>query len=157
MHVSAERPVPTTILMTQHPPPSLPHAIAPVRARIPYLALALLTIALGLWVHRGGIPDAVARDVMGDALWAMMMAWGFGVLLPTRRVLPRSAAALGVCVAVEVSQLVHTPTLDAIRQTTLGALVLGSGFDARDLLAYALGVGVAALLEYAVVARRARP
>jgi hypothetical protein len=33
----------------------------------------------------------------------------------------------------------------------LGHLVLGSGFDARDLLAYALGVAAAALLEHFIL------
>jgi hypothetical protein len=37
-----------------------------------------------------------------------------------------------------------------------GHLVLGSGFDARDLLAYALGVAGAALLEAMIVARGRR-
>jgi acetyl esterase/lipase len=59
----------------------------------------------------------------------------------------RSAVAFGICVAVELSQLVHTPAIDAVRRTALGQLVLGSGFDARDLVAYAAGVSVAALLE----------
>ena len=118
--------------------------------------MVVLTIAVGLWVHRGGaIQHAVARDVTGDALWGMMMAWGCGVLIPHRAVGPRSAAALAVCVAVEVSQLLHTPLLDAIRHTTLGMLVLGSGFDARDLLAYTVGVSAAALLEFG--ATRGRP
>ena len=35
-----------------------------------------------------------------------------------------------------MSQLYHTPTLDAIRATQAGQLVLGSGFDPRDLAAY---------------------
>lgn len=127
-----------------------------MRPRLRYLALVVLTIAAGLWVHQGGtIQHAIARDVTGDALWGMMVAWGVGMLFPHRPVAPRSAEALAVCVAVEVSQLLHTPFLDAIRHTTPGMLVLGSGFDARDLVAYALGVAAAALLEYG--ATRGRP
>jgi hypothetical protein len=38
----------------------------------------------------------------------------------------------------------------------MGHLVLGSGFDPRDLVAYALGVAGAALLEAAVLARGRR-
>jgi hypothetical protein len=44
------------------------------------------------------------------------------------------------CFAVEFSQLIHLPMLDALRRTTLGYLVLGSGFDRRDLAGYAGGV-----------------
>lgn len=119
-----------------------------VRARAAYLLLALLTIALGLWVHRGGAPlGDGARDVAGDSLWAMMIAWGMGALWPLRALAWRGAAAMAVCTAVEVSQLLHTPWLDGMRRTLPGRLVLGSDFDARDLLAYAAGVLVAVLLE----------
>ena len=100
----------------------------------------------------------VTRDVLGDALWAAMIAWWVGALVPRARLVVRSVAAYGVCAAVEASQLYHAPTLDVLRATRLGHLVLGSGFDPRDLGAYALGVAGAALLEFAVAAwsRRAR-
>jgi hypothetical protein len=110
--------------------------------------LACATIAVGLLVHlRGAALGPVARDVLGDALWAMMIAWWTGVLAPRARFTVRCSAAYAVCAAVEVSQLYHTPALDAVRETTLGHLVLGSGFDPRDLAAYAAGVALAALLE----------
>ena len=56
---------------------------------------------------------------------------------------------VGICFAVEVSQLFHTSGLDAFRATTVGQLVLGSGFDPLDLASYAAGVLAAALLESA--------
>jgi hypothetical protein len=55
---------------------------------------------------------------------------------------------------VEVSQLWHAPALDAIRATDIGHLVLGSGFDLRDLLAYLLGVAAPTALEVAWRLRR---
>ena len=127
-------------------------------ARRASVGLAVATIALGLWVHRGGgalgasALNADARDVLGDALWAMMMGWWMGAVAPRAALPTRSAAALGICVVVECSQLIHAPTLDAIRRTTLGHLVLGSGFDPRDLVAYAIGVMFAALVEWRVLA-----
>lgn len=105
---------------------------------------------MGLLVHLGGIPlGATARDVTGDVLWATMLSWWVGAIVPRAGLVARSLASYGVCVLVEVSQLWHAPILDAARETRLGHLVLGSGFDARDLLAYALGVAVALLLETA--------
>ncbi len=69
-----------------------------------------------------------------------------------------AALAYALCVVVEVSQLYHAPWIDAVRATRLGHLVLGSGFDARDLLAYAVGVAFALLAEQLVVPRsRYRP
>jgi hypothetical protein len=133
------------------------HARPMSRARAVYVALALATIALGLLVHlRSTVLGPAARDVLGDALWAAMIAWWTGALAPRARLAMRSASAYAVCVAVEVSQLYHAPTLDAVRATRLGHLVLGSGFDPRDLAAYALGVAGAALLDALVVVRRGR-
>ncbi len=123
--------------------------------RAAFVAAALGTIVAGLLVHRGIVPLAAApRDVLGDALWAMMIAWWLGALLPTRAAWERAVGALAICWLVEGSQLLHTPSLDAVRRTTLGRLVLGSGFDARDLGAYAVGVAAALGVEH--VARRRR-
>ena len=118
------------------------------RTRAIYVAAALVTIAVGLLVHLGGsmLPPSV-RDVLGDALWAAMIAWWLGALAPTARLLARAAIAYAICAAVEFSQLYHTPSLDAVRNTTPGQLALGSGFDTRDLVAYAAGVAAAAVLE----------
>lgn len=122
--------------------------------RAVFLAAALGTIALGLLVHLRGTALAPAvRDGLGDALWAAMVGWCAGALAPGARLAIRSAGAFVVCATVEASQLMHVPALDAARATRLGHLVLGSDFDSRDLLAYALGIGAATLLELAVVAR----
>ena len=128
-----------------------------MRSRAIYAALALGTIAVGLLVHlRGSALGPVARDVLGDALWAAMISWWMGAIIPRARLVVRSAAALAICAAVELSQLYHTPALDGVRATRIGHLILGSGFDARDLAAYGAGVTAAALLEAAVVARAQR-
>lgn len=123
-------------------------------SRAAYLAFVALTIGMGLAVNRGPMLPPAARDVAGDALWAAMMAGWIGAVAPRRALSARGMAAYGVCVAVELSQLYHTPALDHIRRTTMGRLVLGSGFDARDLAAYAAGVLAAAALEAAL---RPRP
>ena len=125
-----------------------------VRRRLPYAALAAGTIVVGLVVHRrGGALPPDARDVLGDALWAMMIAWWLGAAAPGAAAWRRGAVALGICFAVEFSQRLHTPALDALRRTTPGHLVLGSGFDPRDLAAYTGGVLAAVLLERAVARR----
>ncbi len=123
-----------------------------IRRRTAFLALAIITIAVGLVVHvRGAALGSVARDVLGDALWAMMIAWWAGVIAPCARLALRSTAAYALCAGVEVSQLYHTPALDAARASMVGHLILGSGFDQRDLAAYGVGVALAALLEWMTV------
>jgi len=77
----------------------------------------------------------------------MMMVWWVGVLWPAMSPYRRGGLALGICAVGEFSQRYHAPWLDALRATTAGRLVLGSGFDARDLAAYAAGVSVAVLLH----------
>jgi hypothetical protein len=122
-----------------------PRTTASLRLR--YLALAIGTIAAGLTVHRGGLQLAPRlRDVLGDALWAMMIVWWIGVAVPRVTLRTRALAALAVCFAVESSQKFHTPVLDALRRTLPGHLVLGSGYDPRDFVAYAAGVLAAVLL-----------
>ena len=119
-----------------------PHAVG----RVVAAAIAAGTIVVGIAVNRGIVPlDGTARDVTGDALWAFMMTWWIAALWPRMAIRHRGLVALAISVAVELSQLVHTPWLDALRRTTPGRLVLGSGFDARDLVAYALGVAAAML------------
>jgi hypothetical protein len=121
-----------------------------------FIAFALGTIAVGLLVHlRGAWLGPAARDVAGDALWAAMLAAWVGALVPRVSVGARSGVAYLGCVGVELSQLYHAPALDAIRATRVGHLVLGSGFDPRDLAAYAAGVAGAALVE-GVLTRHSR-
>jgi hypothetical protein len=114
----------------------------PCRRR--WLAHAAVTIVLGLVVHWWGtwLPDRV-RDFTGDALWAAMMLFAVGALLPRRPARTRALVALSICYVVEWSQRLHAPWLDMLRATRGGHLILGSGFDARDLVAYAVGAAVA--------------
>lgn len=77
----------------------------------------------------------------------MMMAWWVGALALAAARITRTSMAYAICVGVELSQLIHAPVLSAIRATALGHLVLGSGFDPRDLLAYPVGVSLAAVAE----------
>ena len=131
-------------LTTKHAP-ARPETTSYQRLR--YLALAIGTIAIGLTVHRDvtQLPSRL-RDALGDALWAMMIVWWVGVAVPRAALRTRALAALAVCFIVELSQRFHTPMFDAIRRTMPGHLVLGSGYDPRDFIAYAAGVLVAALL-----------
>jgi hypothetical protein len=128
---------------------------AELRVRGQSLTLAVATIALGLVVHlHGSALGAARQDFAGDTLWASMIMWWIGVLAPSARLSVRSVVALAVCFMVETSQLYHTPTLDAIRGTTLGHLALGSGFDPRDLVACTAGVLAAAIVERMGAVRR---
>jgi hypothetical protein len=121
-----------------------------------FAAVALITITIGLGVHLfGSALNSILRDVTGDILWAVMMYWLVGAFAPRMSIAARSAMTYAICTAVELSQLYHARSLDALRGTTPGHLVLGSGFDPRDLVAYAAGVGIAILIERAAHRRYA--
>jgi hypothetical protein len=118
-----------------------------LRARARYAALALATMLAGLAVHLGTWLAPGARDALGDALWATMLSWWIGAAAPRASLGKRSLVSIAACWAVELSQLHHAPGLDALRRTPPGHLVLGSGFDPRDLAAYAVGVLAATACE----------
>jgi hypothetical protein len=120
--------------------------------RLRYFILAIVTIGAGLIVHFDGrVLSFRVRDILGDALWAMMMVWWMGLALPRVRLSARGVAAFAICAAVELSQRYHTPFLDAARLTIPGQLILGSGYDPRDFLAYAAGGIVAVTLAQVAV------
>ena len=84
----------------------------------------------------------------GDGLWSLRVFVGLGLLFPRLRTVTTAALALTISFLVETSQLYHSPWIDAIRSTRLGALVLGSVFNWPDFPAYTLGVLIGVALEF---------
>ena len=118
------------------------------RLRWRHAIAAATTIVAGLlWHLSPPLFGAASKDKGGDALWAAMMFFGISFLLASRSLLTRALIALVVCFAVEASQLYHAPWIDRIRSTLPGHLVLGSGFDWRDLVFYAIGVLTATFID----------
>ncbi|NTV64927.1 MAG: DUF2809 domain-containing protein, partial [Oscillochloris sp.] len=114
---------------------------SPHRARWRIIAAILLVIPLGL-LTRSGLPmPGLVAAYGGDTLYATLVFLLVALAWPQAATWRLGLLALGLCVAVELSQLYHAPWLDAIRATTLGRLVLGSGFLWSDLACYAVGVG----------------
>lgn len=119
-----------------------------LRSRPVYLCAVLTVIALGLASRRFPwlLPASLGK-YPGDALWALMMFFLWCAAWPRASTLKVAVAALTACYAVEFSQLYHAPWIDAVRKTTPGHLVLGSGFHGMDLIAYAAGVAFGAAAE----------
>jgi hypothetical protein len=95
----------------------------------------------------------------GDALWALMVYFGFAFIFHRWSVPFVAAAALGFSVGIELSQLYHAPWIDSLRATRLGGLILGFSFVWSDLLCYVVGVGLGILIEtyFIPVRYRLRP
>ena len=121
------------------------------RNRLRYLFGCAIVVALGLASRRYAavLPTVIARYA-GDTLWAVMAFGVIGIVVPRWSSLRVALAALTVSYAFEVSQLYHAPWIDAIRDTRLGALALGSDFIWSDLLCYAAGVALCIGLEEAL-------
>ncbi|NUT38149.1 MAG: DUF2809 domain-containing protein [Hamadaea sp.] len=112
-------------------------------------ALAVLAAGLAVRVFTGG---AFAKFA-GVALYTVLLYTL--VVLAAPRIRPPVAAtiALAASWAVEFFQLTPIPA-DLSARSTLARLVLGSTFNAPDLLWYAVGAALAAGVHLA--ARRAR-
>jgi hypothetical protein len=105
------------------------------------LLAALAVIALGLASrHWPALFPAVFGKYPGDALWALMVFYLLGALMPRLSTARLGAYALAISFIDEFSQLYQAPWIDAIRATTPGHLVLGSAFGWGDLGAYVVGV-----------------
>ena len=110
----------------------------------------MLTITLGLASRRfGSMLPAFIAQYAGDTLWATAAYFGFALVFVRWSVARLAIAAATFALTIEVSQLYHAPWIDSIRATTLGGLILGFGFLWSDLVCYAVGVVIAAVLDAA--------
>lgn len=129
-----------------------------LKRRIVYGITVLVVMLLGLSSRKFStlLPHFVASH-FGDALWAAMIYYGLRFLFVEKS--PRYTALISIlfCFAIEFSQLYQAPWINAIRQSTLGALVLGRGFLAIDLLRYFAGVLLAWLADVYLLRPRLRP
>lgn len=121
------------------------------RRRVAAAIALVVIVAAGLVVHRVA-PSAAATDVAGDALYAVAVYTGLVMLFASGRRAALGALAVVWCVAVELFQLTGVPVALAAAFPPI-ALVLGTGFDARDLVVYPLAV-VAVVAIDATVGRR---
>lgn len=126
------------------------NASPPYRRHRFWLATALvLVVALGVasraypWLFSSAL-----GSYPGDALWALMVFLGIAFIkpvMPTSRV---ACAALAFSWLIEASQLYQASWIIALRATTPGHLVLGTGFQWLDLVAYCVGIGCGVLGDW---------
>jgi hypothetical protein len=112
------------------------------------LAAAATVVAAGLLLRlpRWPLPLPI-HHYGGGVLWGAMLLFLVAALRPPRW--HRRACVIASCLLaalIEASRLVHAPALDVFRRTLPGELLLGRIFSVWNLLAYALGIAVAAPL-----------
>ena len=118
------------------------------RRRLVALAAMLATIALGLASrHWPDALPAILGKYPGDALWALMVFFGWRALRPRARTRDVALLAAATSALVEGAKLWRAPWLVAFRHTTLGHLLLGHVFSWQNLVAYGVGVIVGVVLD----------
>jgi hypothetical protein len=131
----------------------------PRPALIVRAGLCLLVVMSGLALRAFGFGLGLSAFVVkygGSLLWAAMV---FLLVAMAASHLPRLTIALiaaSIAIAVELFRLVHAPWLDAFRLTLPGALLLGRIFSPWNMLAYGVGIALAAWLDGFAVSARLR-
>ena len=127
---------------------SLTRQPSPARRRAAALAAAGVTLALGLASRHwpGALPAALGK-YPGDALWALMVYFGWCALRPRAGTHVAALLALATCGGVEFAKLWQAPWLVAFRHTTFGHLLLGHVFSWQNLTAYGVGVVAGVALD----------
>lgn len=119
------------------------------RKRIIYIWLAIIVMILGIASRRYGIylPNIISKYA-GDTLWALMVYLGFGFLFNKSKIRNVALASMTVSYLIEISQLCQGEWINSIRDTTIGALILGHGFLISDLVCYTIGILIGVVFEY---------
>ncbi|KPI31782.1 Protein of unknown function DUF2809 [Actinobacteria bacterium OV320] len=118
-----------------------------VRTRLVAFGAAMVTIVAGLGL-RAGVSGNVAK-YGGDALYTILLLTLVVLVAPRVTRLTAAGGALAVSCAVEFLQLSQVPA-ELAQRSTLARLVLGSTFNAIDLLWYAVGAVVGCLIHTTV-------
>lgn len=126
------------------------------RNRIIYIFLTILVMSLGLLSRKINNLPYILDKYSGDCLWALMVFLLFAFIFNKRDTKFITVLSLLFCYGIEISQLYHAPWIDAIRNTTLGGLVLGFGFLWSDILCYTIGITIGLILDIIILTKLKR-
>src|SRR5690349_19462448 len=115
-------------------------------ARLPYGVAALVAIVCGSAVRLVpfGLPYFIVK-YGGSVIWGTMVYMVVAFCVPFARIGSIFLVATTVAVLSEFFRFYHTPELDAFRQNVAGALLFGRVFSAWNIVAYSLGIALAAV------------
>ncbi|WP_244551962.1 DUF2809 domain-containing protein [Rhizobium sp. RU33A] len=123
------------------------------------LGIALAIIACGVALRLGGYEIGLPYFLVkygGSTLWGGMVFFLFATLLPRQPLGRLAILSVVAATLIEFTRLYHTPWLDEFRLTLAGALLLGRIFSWWNIVAYAVGIVIAGLLENRHLARVSR-
>ena len=117
------------------------------RSRLLYLILTIIVMILGLLSRKiSGLPKIIEL-YSGDILWELMVFLIIAFIFNKKSTIFIISWAIIFSYSIEISQLYHAPWIDAIRNTTLGGLILGFGFLWSDLICYTIGIIIGIIIE----------
>jgi hypothetical protein len=127
-----------------------------MKRRLVFAGIAIACIALGLLVRWQGLslPREIAKYA-GSILWAAMVYFLLRAIVLRWSIVVASMVAAVLVALGEATQLISIPWFDALRATTLGHLIFGRTFAVEDIVAYWIGILLAAAGEWPVARRRA--
>lgn len=117
------------------------------RNRLLYLILTIIVIILGLLSRKiENLPEIISL-YSGDILWALMIFLIIAFIFNKKSTIFTISWAIIFSYSIEISQLYHEPWIDAMRNTTLGGLILGFGFLWSDLVCYTIGIVIGMVID----------
>lgn len=108
-------------------------------------AVAILIIEIGIALF---VRDRFVRPYVGDTLAVILVYLVLRSTTPLR-VVPATVIALTIAFAVELGQLFGFLNLVGLGTNPVARVVFGTGFETRDLLAYAIGALCVLAIEWA--------
>lgn len=111
------------------------------------VTLFAIEVVIALYVR-----DRFVRPYLGDVLAVLLVYCGLRAVTRVG-IAPAATMAFGIAVLVELGQLIGILDLLGWRGSALARTILGTGFDWKDIGAYAVGAGIAVAIEM-LVARR---
>jgi len=117
------------------------------RHRLHYLGLIFFTIIVGLFSRTKYLPYPDFIWV-GDVFYGLLIFFIIGFLYPDRSKSGVALAAFILCCLIEFSQLYQADWIVLLRETKMGALILGHTFLWSDLLAYGIGILLGIWVEW---------
>jgi hypothetical protein len=125
-----------------------------MRCRPVYAAALIMVILIGLPTRL--LPEVLPPFMVqyaGDALWALAIFLGLGLMLPKARTRTLFLLAFALTWGIEFSELYQADWINALRAGWLGGLILGYTFLPIDLLLYLCGIGAGVVLEKYILLR----
>lgn len=118
------------------------------RQFLPYFILTAVTLCFGLLSRSQyvSLPSFISTHA-GDTLWALMVFFGFCLIVRQKKTWGVALFAILFSFAIELSQLYQAPWINSIRHTKPGGLILGYGFKWSDLVCYSTGVLIGILID----------